>query len=157
MCLPLSGSMAYLFLPPVILMGKVCWGYLEYNLGRKSKPSWNTEETTGLPVLMKDDHQCYRTECWVPLQPHKDFDLWSSTMSCSQIKSSASPETEESLGRKAEDSCGMYSLFKVHMVRMRAGICSSPSDKFCFGGTEEMGRLTYFLCLLPRFRLHRSW
>ena len=74
-------------------------------------------------------------------------------MGCSQTKSLSSPETEESLGRKAENSCGLYSFYKVRTAEMGAGICSRPSSKVCFGGTEEMGRLTLFLVPFAKIQI----
>lgn len=74
-------------------------------------------------------------------------------MGCSQTKSSTSPETEESLGRKAENSYGLYSLHKVCMAEMGAGICSRPLGKVCFEGTEEMGRLKLFLAPFAKIQI----
>lgn len=70
-------------------------------------------------------------------------------MGCNQTKSSTSPETEESLERKAEKSCGLYSLYKVCMAEMGAGICS----KICLGGTKEMGRLALFLVPFAKIQI----
>lgn len=74
-------------------------------------------------------------------------------MGCSQTKSSTSPETEESLERKAENSCGLHSLYKVCMAEMGAGICSRHSGKICFGGIEEMGRLALFLVPFAKIQI----
>jgi len=74
-------------------------------------------------------------------------------VSCSQTKSSTSPATEESLGRKAENSCGLYSLYKVCTAETGAAICSSRSGKVCFEGREEMGRLTLFLVPFAKIQI----
>lgn len=70
-----------------------------------------------------------------------------------QAKSSTSPETEESLERKAENSCGLYSLYKVCTAEMGAGMCSRPPGKICFGGTEEMGRLALLLAPFAKIQI----
>lgn len=87
-----------------------------------------------LPVVKEHGSQCQRTKSWVSHMKVLTFKY----NELQPDKSSTSPETEESLERKAEKSCGLYSLYKVCMAEMGAGICS----KICFGGTKEMGRLT---------------
>lgn len=97
--------------------------------------------------------QCWRNMGVSARGPNPGLATWrfwpSNTMSCSQTKSLTSPETEESLERKAEKSCELYSLYKVCMAEMGAGICS----KICFGGTEEMGRLALFLVPFAKIQI----
>lgn len=125
-----SGSMAYLLLHPTIVMTIWLWLF-KTEFGKKKQILLTRWEKQNWQNWAKT-YQCWRKARVSARGPNLGYHvnhmkaLTFKYSGCSQTKSSTSPETEESLGRKAENSRGLYSLYKVCTAEMGAGICSRP-------------------------------